>query len=178
MKKDVIKLMLGIIVIIGIVLIVASISQLTSRGNILNRIAEWPDVMIKTLDGAEISTGQFQSEKPILFNYFNSECIFCQAEIIDITDHNELVRSANLIFISDEKPEVIEKFLQHHRLNEHHRNLFLVDSEKILRDFYGIRSVPATYIYDADGQLVEFFRGMISAETIYLQIVQLNEGRK
>lgn len=178
MKKDVIKLILGIIVVVGIVLIVTSISQLMSRGNILNRITKWPDLVIETLDGTKIRTVHLQNGKPILFNYFNSECIFCQAEIIDITDHNELIASAILIFITDEKPEVIEKFLQQHKLDENDRFRFFIDSDRAIRDMYGIRSVPATYIYDADGQLVEFFRGKISAEILYSYMVQLNEDGK
>lgn len=35
-----------------------------------------------------------------------------------------------------------------------------------MKDHFSIRSVPATFLYHPDGELIEFFRGQVKAEIL------------
>lgn len=174
MSKDAVKLILGVIIIGFIILIAATAAQLIDREKALDRITQWPDINVQTIEGEKFATSKLASDDPILFNYFSTECIFCQAEIEDMANHKELQESATLVLISDELPDVINQFRRNHGLDENPNFLFLVDSGRQVKDFYRIRSVPATYLYNHDGELVEFFRGQIKAETLYSHIQKMS----
>lgn len=170
MRKEVAKLIAGVAGIGAVVLTVAIATQLVDRDNALERITQWPDLEVQTLDGDEISTGKLLSGNPVLFNYFSTDCTFCQGEIRDIADHIALQSTATLIFVSDEEARVIKQFRHDYGLDNNPKFLFLVDSMGEMRNYYRIRSVPATYLYDTNGQLIQFFRGQVKTETLYSQI--------
>lgn len=167
MNKEVGKLIVGLAGIGGIVLIAIIAAQLMDQENILDRITQWPELKVKTLEGSEISTVQLISDTPILFNYFNTECVFCQAEIKDIAEHEALQDAVTLVFISDEDADIIEQFRLNFEFEHQPRFQFLIDSHGEVKEYFGIRSVPATYLYNSNGELVEFFRGQIKAETLF-----------
>lgn len=167
MRKEVAKFIVGVAGIGTVVLIAAIAAQMIDRENVLDRITQWPDLKVQTLDGNEISTGKFLTGSPVLFNYFSTECIFCQAEIRDIAEHKELQEMATLVFISNEDPEVIQQFRRDYGIEDNSHFLFLVDINSTVKDHFGIRSVPATYLYNSEGEILEFFRGQIKAETLY-----------
>lgn len=173
MRKVVAKLIAGITGVVAVVLIAAIAAQMMGRENVLERITQWPDIEIITIEGDEFSTAQLILDAPILFNYFNTECVFCQSEILEIANHAELQKSATLVFISDEPPDVIKRFRRNYSLDANPNFLFLVDTDSKVKEYYRIRSVPATHLYTSNGELVEFFRGLISAETLYSHILTI-----
>lgn len=175
MRKEVAKLIAGAAGIGVVVLVAANAAQMVDRENVLERITQWPDLAVQTLDGDEFTIAHLTSGAPILFNYFSTECVFCQSEITDIANHQQLQESATLVFISDEPPDVIKQFLRNHGVDENPNFLFLVDSGSEVKEYYRIRSVPATYLYNPNGELVEFFRGQIRAETLYSHILTMRD---
>lgn len=167
MNKEVGKLIVGVAGIGAVVLIALIAAQLMDRENVLDRINLWPELNVETLDGSKLSTDQLFTKTPILFNYFNTECVFCQAEIQDIAEHEALQEAVTLIFISDEDVDVIEQFRLNFELEDQPQFQFFSDFNREVKNHYGIRSVPATYLYNSDGELVDFFRGQIKGETLY-----------
>lgn len=174
MNKEVGKLIVGIAGIGGVVLIAIIAAQLIDQENVLGRINQWPNLKVESLEGSELSTDQLFSDTPVLFNYFNTECVFCQAEIQDIGEHEDLQEAVTLIFISDEDADVIEQFRLNFELEDQPQFQFYSDSNREVKGHYGIRSVPATYLYNTNGELVEFFRGQIKAETLYNLITEMD----
>jgi peroxiredoxin len=148
-----------------------TVNRYMERENILDKISNWPDLEVETLDGISVYTLDFASGQPILFNYFNTECIFCRNKIVEIAQHKELMKSTTIIFISDEETENIDRLRHDLDLLEKSQFIFLVDSYGKVKEFYGIHSVPVTYIYYRDGKLVQLFKGQIRAEILYSQII-------
>lgn len=173
MKKKVARLLTGAAGICAIVLFAAITAQIFDRGNVLDRITHWPELEVHTLEGNQVSTSKLLSGKPIFFNYYSTECIYCQAEIRDIAEHTELQELVTLVFISNERPEVIQQFRGEYGLMDNSNFLFLVDNNSTAKDYFGIRSVPATYLYNSEGEMINFFRGQIKAETLYSHFSEL-----
>lgn len=52
---------------------------------------------------------------------------------------------------------------------------FLFDTGGVVKEYYRIRSVPATYIYNSEGKLIEFFRGSVKAEALYSHVMAIGK---
>lgn len=148
------------------ILVILIADQLLDRKNIRERISTLPDLEMKTLDGVTVSLGELSVELPLLLNYFNTQCPFCQHEIAEILVDEQLQEMALLVFISDEPPETVMAFQREMILDQEPELVFLYDENRIIRDYFGIRSVPATYLYTKEGKLIQFYRGVVKTETL------------
>ncbi|MCG2589186.1 TlpA family protein disulfide reductase [Rhodohalobacter sulfatireducens] len=170
MKKTVLKWIVGGVVTAILLLGVLIANQLLERENRIEKISNWPDLEVETLEGEPVSTLEFYSDGPILFTYFNTACEYCRNEITDISKHTQLQRSAEIILISDESRKEIEKFRNDLKIIENTEFIFLRDVKKRVKEFYGIMGVPSTYLYNGDGELVQLFRGETKAELLFSTI--------
>ncbi len=93
---------------------------------------------MKTLDGVSVSLGELSVELPLLLNYFNTQCPFCQHEIAEILVDEQLQEMALLVFISDEPPETVMAFQREMSLDQEPKLVFLYDENRIIRDYFGI----------------------------------------
>ncbi len=126
MRKEIVKLIAGAEGIGVVVLVEITAAQMGDRENVLEHITQWPDLAVQTLEGNEIATSQLLSGAPVLFNYFNTECIFCKAEIEEIAEHTALQDAVTLVFMSDEDPEILERFRHKYGFDENPNVLFFV----------------------------------------------------
>ena len=144
-----------VITVLGIMIA----NTLLDRENILDRITNWPDLQVDTLDGELVSTTDILGDKPVILYYFNTECIFCQETFTDLPNHPELMKEATLLFISDEDPGVISEFITDMGLDGVAEILFYNDSYQQVNDFFAIRGVPAIYLYNKQGELIDLYNG-------------------
>lgn len=161
MGKSVIKFVtyaaVGAIIVLGVMIA----NNLLDRENTLERITEWPDLQVNTLEGEPVSTIEILSDKPMILYYYNTECIFCQGTFEDLLNHPDLMKEVTLVFVSDENPMTVEQFLVGTDGARQPGLLFYLDYERQVKDFYAIRAVPAIYLYDREGKLIQFYRGAV-----------------
>ena len=166
MKKGTGKLVVFIALIVITVFGIMIASNLLDRENILDRILHWPDLRVYTLEGESVSTTDIPDENPRVLYYFNSECIFCQETFRDLPNHPELKEEATLVFVSDEAPGIIRDFITNMKLENVPAPQFYVDADQQIRKHFAIRGVPAIYLYDQKGELIELFKGATSSAVI------------
>lgn len=171
MIRSAVKLIVYVAITIIVVLGIVTASQLLGRENILERITEWPDLELSTLEGESFSTASLFGEKPLALYYFNTECIYCQNTFSDLQNHSDLLENAVIVFISNEHPKTISQFLTEMDIAEL-TGLFLYhDYDEQIKDFYAIRSVPSIYLYDREGKLIQLYKGAVSLEKIGAQLL-------
>ena len=175
MKKRVGKLIVYAAAILLFVLGVLIANNLLERENILDRISEWPDLEVKSLGGETVLTGELNGESPALLIYFNTECIFCGQMFEEILADGKLHQYSRLVFVSDEPPETLEKYRKKTGMDLTNKFVFLYDYDRQVRDFYGIRSVPATYLYTEKGELIRYYRGQVSVGELIGQLQDVRE---
>lgn len=166
MKKGVVKLVVYAAVTILFVLVALIANNLLDRENILKRISTLPDLQVKTIEGVAVSTGELPDELPVLLTYFNTECPSCQHEFTEILEDEQLQGMALLVFVSDETPEIVRIFREGMGIGQRPGFVFLYDENRTLRNHFGIRSVPANYLYSREGKLIQFYRGLVSTEKL------------
>ena len=170
MEKTVVKWIVGGVFTAILILGVLIANQLIERKNKLERISSWPDLEVETIEGEPVSTLEFLSDDPILFTYFSTTCRYCRNEITDISKHTQLQMTVAVVLITDESWDRIEEFRNYLGLNDNKEFIFLRDAKKSVKEFYGIRRVPATYLYNEDGELIQLFKGETKADLLFSTI--------
>lgn len=170
MKKGLGKLIVYVAAVIITVLALMIANNLLERETNLERISEWPDLQVNSLEGEPVPTEEIPERKPVMLYYFNTECIFCQGTFANLPNHPELMKEATLVFISDENPGMINQFITEMELGDLKDLLFFHDVNRQVKDFFSIRGVPAIYLYDHNGKLTEFYKGAVGLEQIRLKL--------
>lgn len=170
MKKRFSIIVMYVAAIVITVLGIMIANTLLDRENILDRISEWPDVQVYTLDGEQFSTTDLLGDKPVMLYYFNTECMFCQETFKDLPNHTELMKEATLLFISDEDPIVVREFITDMELDDVSNIRFYYDADQQVKGFFSIRGVPAIYLYNQQGEMIEMFRVATALTKIRLEL--------
>jgi len=106
------------------------------------------------------------SAQPVIINYFNTKCRFCQAEIQSILQHDRLLNESRVVLISDERKRVIEVFARSVGLDTSRLEVRW-DSSGTIKDLFGVEEVPATFVYGVDSLLIQNFKGETKADVLY-----------
>ena len=161
-----IKLLLAIFLFIVIGFLGYKISdKLNHKKEVAERIKVIPNFSFYTLDGNEFSDKNLQ-KKPSVFVYFNSECNYCQLEAKNIQERLEDFKEVQLIFISFEEKEIIQKFAKEYQLINQENVLFLEDRKGEFSELFDVNSIPFMVIYDEDKKLLQKFKGAVKVDKI------------
>lgn len=120
-------------------------------------INELPYLKFTTLEGAATSTRNL--ETPLVLILFFTDCDHCQREAQEIEKNLDLFREKNILFISAEEPQVIQKFAVDYKLSSQPNVRFgRAESADVYMNFGSIPT-PAIYVYSADKRLIKSFKG-------------------
>ena len=142
-------------------------SQLQEKQAVKERIAQLPEFTIIGLDGRAISSNSIVGEAPFILTYFNTECEYCRAEILSIQNHKSLQKRSMIYLISDEPSKILEQFRKEFELDSPQNIQILQDSSRQVKELFGIKGVPNTFVYNRDGKLLKNFEGETKAEVLY-----------
>ena len=170
MKKRVVKLIVYMVIFLIFALGALIANNLLKRDNIFDRISYWPDVEVKTTVGETISTGGLTGQNPVLLIYFNTGCIFCRNMFEEILADGQLQQQAQLVFVSHEPRKTVAEYRKKTGLDQANEFIFLHDHKQKVKDFFGVRSVPATYLYTREGNLIRYYRGQVSVGEIIAEL--------
>jgi len=165
MKKNA-KPLIGIVVLAITIFLGYQIGiKISEKRTLAEQIKDIPDFTFQNLDGTLFTQNNLQNT-PTIFIYFNSGCDYCQSEAAQIEESLSDFKDLQLIFVSIETKETIQKFAQQYKLDNQENIRFLEDREGKFSDIFGVKSVPYTFIYDEKKILLKKFSGATSVKNI------------
>ncbi|PAU92976.1 hypothetical protein CK503_13700 [Aliifodinibius salipaludis] len=141
--------------------------QLQEKQVVKERIAQVPEFTAIGLDGRVIQSNNFVRKAPFILTYFNTGCEFCRAEIRSIKSHRSLQERAMIYLISDEPARVLKQFRNKLELDSLQKIKVLQDSTAEVKELFGVKGVPNTFVYNREGKLLKNFQGETKAEILY-----------
>ncbi|MDR7129065.1 peroxiredoxin [Algoriphagus sp. 4150] len=145
------------------------------KGIIQEQISQIPDFTLKDTEGNFHSLEKRAADRATLLMYFNSSCEICQMELSSISKRITEFEAYNLIFVTVEPLEEILGFIKELGLGSSENVHFLIDSEMEVAGYYGVKGVPALFLYNSAGSLVENYTGPLKIDLI---LEKLNQGRE
>lgn len=166
MKKT-LKILISVLVIAILVALVYSVvTEIYHKEEIDKRLQTMPAFSFKTLKNKSFTNIHLKNNTPTVFIYFNSECGFCQYEVAEIKKNIESLRDIQFLFVSEEKPELIEKFLLKNKLEGCNNITFLYDREFGFTTVFDTMTIPTIVIYDKNKKLVKKVKGQVKANKL------------
>lgn len=133
----------------------------------VNRLAESRSKLLRmdlySLNGEHIIKRPV--DKPLWLVFFNTECHYCQMEIENI-QRSENHKKMNIWLVSTESSKTLLRFA-------HKLNLEAISDIRIIGDphnsgytFFGVTSLPSSFLYNSKGVLIRQYKGVIRPETV------------
>ena len=130
-----------------------------------------PEMTVYDVDGNSHRLSDFRG-KPVILNFWASWCGPCKAEMPDFDEAYQTYGKdihfliVNLTDGSSETVESASAFIA----EQGYTFPVYYDTAYSGATAYGIRSIPMTFFIDADGNLVTYGEGMLSAEMLQMGI--------
>ncbi|MDR0830347.1 MAG: TlpA family protein disulfide reductase [Prevotellaceae bacterium] len=123
-----------------------------------NLFAQLPAVTLKTLDGKTVNTAELNNDgKPFIISFFALWCKPCQRElkaIAEVYDEWQEETGVKIFAVSVDEAQNIHKVKPLVDQNQWEYEI-LLDPNSDFKRALGINMIPATFIYDGNGKLVE-----------------------
>ncbi|MDR8393096.1 redoxin domain-containing protein [Aliifodinibius sp. S!AR15-10] len=142
-------------------------SEFQQKQAIQERISDLPEFTLTNLEGEQVESGGMVEQKPLILTYFNTECRFCKAEIASIKEHELIQERAAIFLLSDEPENILKEFARTMKLDSLQAVQVFRDSSREVKNLFGVNGVPYTFVYDANGKLLEKFKGETRAGVLY-----------
>jgi peroxiredoxin len=140
-----------------------------------SQIQTVPDFAIPDLAGTPVNLKEIVANSPSLLIYFNSTCEICQLELNSIAKRIAEFDSYRLIFVTVQPPEEVADFIKELGISNRESVHFLIDAEMKVAGHFGVKGVPALFIYDSKGRLLVNYTGPVKVGLI---LEQLQNGEK
>jgi len=136
-----------------------------------NRISTLPPFRFERIGEGFFTEDDLDANTPLILFYFNSSCTFCRSEANEIRNKLGRFSGFQLVFVSTEDKILIKKFSEEFGLNGKGNDIFLRDSDLEFSRIFGVITVPATYIYNTERQLIKEFKGAVKIASL-LEAIQ------
>lgn len=172
MKRKLLIAFLGSILILFIVICLSVYSYNSNRKN---SFQVFPDLLVSDLFSESANLRIHATDVPSVLIYFNSSCPICQseAELIERSFREDTL--TRFLWVSSEPIEEVRNFAVQFRLDSLDTHHFYSDTLFRLATAYKLTGVPATFVYDGEGHLVDYSLGVVAISELKLSIQKAHE---
>lgn len=167
MKKKILKISV-IFIVAGFISYMSYmiVKQANTKKEAAESISILPDFEFYTLKNEPFTKDSLESDKPVAFLLFNSECDHCHYEVQGILGKINSFRAMETLMISGEQAEPIQKFANMYKLGDYPQIKVLRDKggERLKR--FGTEAAPTVFIYDKSHRFSKKYIGETKAEAI------------
>ena len=129
-----------------------------------------PNFEFKNLDNLTFCKDSLKKKTEIILIYFNTECNHCQEELNQFVKNYKQVKHLNILFISSQKIEELQKFYKQNNLCKYPEiNILYCDFQRF-QHYFGIATIPTTWIYGDNRELKKKYNGEVSLSIIIHRI--------
>jgi hypothetical protein len=130
----------------------------------------FPELVVSDLFSGSVNLKDHATDVPSVLIYFNSSCPICQseAELIERSFREDTI--TRFLWVSSEPVEEVKNFAIKYRLYRINRHRFYSDSLFRLAASFKLTGVPATFVYNGEGHLVDYTLGAVSMSDLTLSI--------
>jgi peroxiredoxin len=141
------------------------VQKVTHKKELKDRIAHVPAFRFVDLEGCAF-TQQNLRGKPTWLLYFDSGCEFCRMEISDIVKNKSHLSDVEVVLVSAEDKEVLQKFRKKHGFDALKNFHIVQDKTHECHERFGMVSTPSSLLYSAQGALIQRFNGVVKVEKV------------
>ncbi len=163
--------------LIGLVMIGAGIgfSRYTGKQELASLYSAVPLVQLVSLDNKVVDLSIEAFSNPSVLIYFNSSCPICQSEAQLIERSFRSDSLTRFLWVSSESVEEVKNFAAHYSLDSLDTHRFYSDTLFRLASAFRLTGVPATFVYDGEGHLVDYTLGAVSMSDLTLSIQKAHD---
>ena len=122
-----------------------------------------PPLKILLVDSTtRILSSSIPAGEPIVFIYFQPDCIHCQQETSDLLRHIGEFSNVRLYFITPKYRPMLKEFYKHFNLGEYKNIKVGVDEDMLFYNHFQSTKVPFLAIFNRDKRLVKVHAGTFS----------------
>lgn len=144
--------------------------KINYKKEVAERIASIPNFSFIQLNGQAFTHKGLQKNSNTLFVYYNSECEYCQSEASQIKENLVEFKNTQIIFISFETMEDIQKFATTYQLDQSPNVLFLQDSKSAFSELFDAKTIPFMLLYNSEQKLLQKFKGATKIANVLKQL--------
>lgn len=108
-------------------------------------------------DSTKFSREDLAPKKATIIFIFSPDCGHCQQKIRSVLDNEALFTKAQIIMASPIEHRIIKKFYEEYEIARYPNIIMGNDPGYFLGSFYRVKSLPAIFVYNKKGRLVEAF---------------------
>jgi peroxiredoxin len=165
------------ILLIGLIVIGAWIgfSRYINKQELESAYTNIPSIQVVSLDDESVDLRIQAFTNPSVLIYFNSSCPICQseAELIERSFRSDTL--TRFLWVSSESVEEVKNFAAHYSLDGLDTHRFYSDTLFRLASAFRLTGVPATFVYDGEGHLVDYTLGAVSMSDLTLSIQKAHD---
>ncbi|MDR1582397.1 MAG: peroxiredoxin family protein [Prevotellaceae bacterium] len=98
--------------------------------------------------------------------FYSPGCAFCEHEGAELSRNAERFAGCKLFFVTMEPLDSAKAYTARHQLLSHTGYYSLVDTTRLAVLEFGVRTIPTTFIYDRDKNLIKVLEGEINAKRL------------
>jgi len=120
----------------------------------------------KAPDSTAFSRDNLQKKKNTIFIVFSPDCEHCQHEAEMITQNIQKFRNTQIVMVTYLPYSEMIKFYHIYKIAQYPQITMARDTKFFFPVFFKVRSLPAIFIYDKNGNFKKSFEGDVKPETI------------
>ena len=133
-----------------------------------------PEMVVYDIDGNAHKLSDFEG-KPVILNFWATWCGYCKFEMPDFEEkYQEYGDEIHFLMVNatDDFGETVEK-ASGYIAEQGFTFPVYYDTDQIAGQYFNLSSFPVTYLLDAEGEIVSWKQGMLTAEILQTGIDML-----
>lgn len=136
------------------------------RDKARHEVMKLPNFEFQDLTGAKFSKEQLVQDNKTVVMYFNPTCHLCEHQVGALQEQLRSKENINWILVTDEAQELVQEFIERFELADLGHVKVLLDKGNKFYSYFGFSTVPSTFIYDKELDLLKGFAGEVSLEIL------------